>query len=119
MRISKIQHSKLAESLRNLLRDQVIAELSLIVHYSEIVIVTGAKQAVRHHLVLPFSTLDRPDCSSARLESIIRDILRVNNSKRLWEAFLENLGQCLLLLFGQKVGPMEILRDLSQNAVFG
>jgi hypothetical protein len=37
----------------------------------------------------------------------------------LRKAFLENLRQYLLLIFRQKMGPAEFLRDLAQNTVFG
>jgi len=61
-----------------LLGDQVIAELFLIVHYSEVVVVAGAEHAVRHDLVLALPALDDPEGSAAGLETIIDDVSSVN-----------------------------------------
>jgi len=96
----------------------MIAQLSLVVHYSEVVVVAGAEHAVRYHLIFTFTTFDRPEGSSARPEPVIRNTLCLNDCKRLWKAFLESLGQGLFLLFRQKMGLTNLLRDLSQNAVF-
>src|ERR1700745_2670016 len=96
----------------------MIAQLSLVVHYAKVVVVAGAQHAVRYHLILAFTTFDRPESSSARPEPVIRNTLRLNDCKRLRKAFLENLGQGLFLFFRQKMGLTNLLGDLSQNAIF-
>ena len=53
-----------------MLGDEMIAELFLVVHDSEIVIVAGAEHAFRHYLIVAFPPLDNPDSPSARLELI-------------------------------------------------
>jgi|SRR5689334_12910794 hypothetical protein len=96
----------------------MIAQLSLVVHYSEVVVVTGAEHTVRYHLIFTFTTFDRPESSSARPEPVIRNALRFNDCKRLWKAFLESFGQGLFLLFRQKMCVTNLLGDLSKNVVF-
>ena len=96
----------------------MIAQLSLVVHYSKVVVVTGAEHTVRYHLIFTFTTFDRPESSSARPEPVIRNTLRLNDCKRLWKAFLESFGQDLLLLFRQKMCVTNLLGDLSKNVVF-
>jgi hypothetical protein len=96
----------------------MIAQLSLVVHYPEVVVVTGAEHTVRNHLILAFTTFDRPESSSARPEPVIRNTLRLNDCKRLGKTFLESFGQGSFLLFRQKMGLTNLLGDLSQNAIF-
>src|SRR6266705_5894251 len=92
--------------------------LFLVVHHSEVVVVTCAEHALRHHLILAFATLDRPEGSSAGLEPVTRYLPRLNNCERLRKAFLEDLRQILFLLIRQKVSPAKLLRDLPENSVF-
>lgn len=53
-----------------MLRDEMIAELFLVVHDPEVIVVAGAEHAFRHYLIIAFSTLNYPDVASARPESI-------------------------------------------------
>ena len=48
----------------------MIAELFLVVHDSEVVIVAGAEHAFRHYLIVACPAPDDPDIASTRLESI-------------------------------------------------
>lgn len=61
-----------------MLRNQVIAQLFLVVHYSEVVVVAGAEHAVRHDLVLALPALDDPEGPPAGLETIIDDVSSVD-----------------------------------------
>jgi len=54
----------------NALGDYVIAESTLFVHYSKVVIITVTKWDVRHHLVFALSSLNRPHNSAAWCELI-------------------------------------------------
>jgi hypothetical protein len=56
----------------------VIAQLLLVVHYSEIVVVAGAEHAVRHDLVLSLPAFDDPEGSAAGLETIVDDVSSVD-----------------------------------------
>lgn len=78
LRIRKIEHSKLAERFGNLLCNQVIAQLLLIVHYSEVIVVAGAEHAIRHHLVFALAAFDDPEGSPARLETVIDDVSSID-----------------------------------------
>jgi hypothetical protein len=52
--------------------------LFLVVHNSEVVVVAGAEHAVRHNLVLSLPAFNDPEGSTARLETIIDDVSRVD-----------------------------------------
>ena len=97
----------------------MIAQLFLVVHHAEVVVVTSAEHTVRHHLILAFPTVYHPEGSSARLEPIVRDLSRLDYCESLRKTFLEDFRQNSLLLFGEEMGPAQLLRDLPQNAVFG
>jgi hypothetical protein len=56
----------------------VIAQLFLVVHYSEVVVVACAEHAVRHDLVLALPAFDDPEGSAAGLETIVDDVSSVN-----------------------------------------
>jgi hypothetical protein len=59
-----------AHSLGELLGDYVVAQLFLVLHDSEVVIVAGAKQAVREDLIVATATSDHPDRPTTRRELI-------------------------------------------------
>src|SRR6266705_861748 len=92
--------------------------LFLVVHHTEVVVVTCTDHSLRHHLIVAFATLDHPEGSSARFEPVTRYLPRLNNCERLRKAFLEDLRQSLFLLIRQKMSPAKLLRDLPENNVF-
>ncbi len=72
----------------------------LVVHYSEVVVVTGAEHTIRHDLVIPLPALHDPEGPPARFETIIDDVSSVDERQRRWKPFFEDLGQSLFLFFG-------------------
>lgn len=69
----------------------MIAELLLVVHDSEIVIVAGAEHALRHYLIVAFPPFDNPDSASARLKSIASYVSRFDEGKSPDQPFFENI----------------------------
>ena len=60
----------LAHGLGELLSDDVVAQLFLVFHYSEIVIVACTEQAVRENLIVSTATGYDPDRSAAWREMV-------------------------------------------------
>ena len=56
----------------------MVAQLFLVVHDAEVVVVAGAEHALRHNLVLALSTFDDPYRPPAWLEPVARDVSRVD-----------------------------------------
>lgn len=68
----------------------MIAELFLVVHYAEVVVVASAEQAFRHDLIVAFSTFHNPNGSPAGLESIVRDTSAFDECKSGLESLVEH-----------------------------
>ncbi len=61
----------LAHGLGELLSDDVVAQLFLVFHYSEIVIVACTEQAVRENLIVSTATGYHPDRSTTGRELVL------------------------------------------------
>src|SRR5712692_12038248 len=96
----------------------MIAQLFLVIHHSEVVIVTCAEHTVRHYLILALTTFDSPDSPPTRFETIPRNFASLHQCHCLRESFFKHSGQRLLLLLRQCMGPSYLLRELSENPVF-
>ncbi len=97
--------SKPSHSLCQELRDQMVAQLPLVPHHPEIVIVAGAKHAIGDDLILSFSAVDDPDFSAARFELELADLALLDKSLRLLEPFLKGPFQNALQLVIHAAGP--------------
>jgi len=60
----------LAHRLRELLRDDVVAQLFLVLHYPKIIVVACTEQAVRENLIVSTATGYDPDRSAAWREMV-------------------------------------------------
>ena len=87
----------------------MVAQLFLVVHDTEIIVVASAEQALRDNLILTFPTLHRPDIPSTRPKTKIHDLLSFDQSNGRWKAFLEDLGEEILLFNGEGMGLAEFL----------
>ena len=96
----------------------MIAELFLVIHDSEVVVVASAEHAFRHDLIIAFSAFDNPDGSTARFEPVAADVSSLDYSKGWGKPLLEDLRKRLLLLIRQNMGLAKLLRYLFQNYVF-
>jgi hypothetical protein len=66
----------LARGLGELLSDDVVTQLFLVLHYSEIIIIAGTEQAVRENLIVSTPTSYHPDRSAARREMVFSNFSR-------------------------------------------
>lgn len=73
-RVGYLGRLESSQCFRDLLRDQVIAELLLIVHHAKVVVVACAEHAVGHHLIVASPALDYPEGSVAGLEMVAGDV---------------------------------------------
>jgi hypothetical protein len=89
-RVSQFHQIVLAHGLGELLSDNVVAQLFLVLHHPEVVIVAGAKQAVRENLIVSAATGYYPDGSTARSELVFPNFSSFNKTEGLREPFLEN-----------------------------
>jgi len=108
----------LAHRLRELLGDDVVAELFLVLHYPEIIVVTGTEQAVWENLVVSTATGYHPDRSATRRELVFPNFPRFDEADCLLEPFLENSGQSLLLFFGEGSSSAYFLACPFEDPVF-
>jgi len=60
----------LAHRLRELLSDDVVAQLFLVLHYPKIIVVTCTEQTVRENLIVSTPTSYHPDRSAAWREMV-------------------------------------------------
>lgn len=60
----------LAHRLRELLSDDVVAQLFLVLHYPKIIVVACTEQAVRENLIVSTPTSYHPDRSAAWREMV-------------------------------------------------
>ena len=56
----------------------MVAQLFLVLHHTEVVIIAGAKQAIGKYLVVAASTGHDPDCSAARRELVFPNFLSLD-----------------------------------------
>ena len=95
----------LAHGFGELLSNDVVAQLFLVFHYSEIVIVAGTEQAVRENLIVSAATGYHPDRSTTGGELVLPNFSSLHKPERLLEPFLEYSHQRLLLFFGERSSP--------------
>ena len=87
----------------------MVAQLFLVVHDSEIVVVACAEHALWDDLILSFSTFHRPDIPSTRPKTKIRDLFSFDQRDSWWKPFLEDFGEKILLDIGEGMGLADIL----------
>jgi len=68
----------------------MVAQLFLVLHDPEVVIVTGAEQAIRENLVIAATTGYHPHGSAARRELVLPNLSSFDEAKSLREPLLED-----------------------------
>jgi len=89
-----------------------------VLHHPEIVIIAGAKQAIRENLIVSAATSYNPDGSTARSELVFPNFSSFNKTEGLREPFLENCSQRLLLVVGKDPGSIYLLTRSLEYPVF-
>ena len=88
-RVTHLRNILFAHCFRELLSDDMIAELFLVLHHPKIVIVTSTEQAIGEYLIIPTATGYHPDRSATRPELILPNFSRLNKAEGLLESLLE------------------------------
>ena len=87
----------------------MVAQLFLVVHDTEIIVVASAEQALRDNLILALPTLHHPDIPSTGPKTKIHDLLSFDQCNGWWKAFLEDLGEEILLFNSEGMSLAEFL----------